>query len=515
MRQDGIIAGQAVCLDDGRSLVRAAIVLASALLLVRLVVIGQLGFFADEAYYWVWSQDLAFGYYDHPPIVALFIRAGTFLFGDTPFGARFVTTVSVAVDTLLVYAIANTLFQSRRVAAWAAIFASLTTMTTAAVVIVPDQPMILFWLVALLGMAKIARGGRPQWWLLVGAMLGLAMASKYTTLFLLPAIPIWLAVVPSLRKWLRSPWPYAGAALALLVFLPVLIWSAQHDWASFANQYNRDTVGDLQIASFLVYFLYFPLMITPPILYLALRGTADLVRSKRPWAPGPALLLITPIPLLLFLAYHSLREFDGIHWISPIVCVACILAAVPLGQNSPAPPLRRDARAATVSVWVGLAVILGFNVFLFDSLMPFSPDSDFTTTSRGWVEFAETIDDRVEEADADYIVAPTYGIASELRFYMQDTEIPIYQLGEWERLVLGDAPEALADGTALYVGASPDHAVEQAHAETYFETVEYAGLVGRQVRGDYEVAVATFILREPRPAAEPLFGSDDAVPLRN
>ena len=92
---------------------------------------------------------------------------------------------------------------------------------------------------------------------------------------------------------------------------------------------------------------------------------------------------------------------------------------------------------------------------------------------------------------------------------MQDSDIPIYQLGEWERLVLGPAPEVLAVGTALYVGASSDRGAEQAGAEAYFDTIVYAGPISRKVRGNYEVSVVTFILREPTPAAGRLFGSDD------
>ena len=68
MRQNRIVGEQAVRLDDGRWLIRAAIALASGLLLVRLVVIGKLGFFPDEVYYWVWSQHLAFGFFDHPAL---------------------------------------------------------------------------------------------------------------------------------------------------------------------------------------------------------------------------------------------------------------------------------------------------------------------------------------------------------------------------------------------------------------------------------------------------------------
>ena len=59
------------------------------LLVVRAVFAALLPLSADEAYYWLWSKHLAAGYFDHPPAIAWLIRAGTALFGDTPFGVRF------------------------------------------------------------------------------------------------------------------------------------------------------------------------------------------------------------------------------------------------------------------------------------------------------------------------------------------------------------------------------------------------------------------------------------------
>src|SRR6185295_7430927 len=52
-------------------------------------------------------------------------------------------------------------------------------------------------------------------------------------------IAIWLLAVPDKRKWFLSPWPYLGAAVALIVFAPVLIWNASHEWASVAYQSSR------------------------------------------------------------------------------------------------------------------------------------------------------------------------------------------------------------------------------------------------------------------------------------
>src|SRR6266566_4097031 len=65
----------------------------AAVIVVRLYVAAATPLSADEAYYWLWSQHLAAGYYDHPPVVAFIIRAGTAVFGDTSLGVRFVPFV--------------------------------------------------------------------------------------------------------------------------------------------------------------------------------------------------------------------------------------------------------------------------------------------------------------------------------------------------------------------------------------------------------------------------------------
>jgi 4-amino-4-deoxy-L-arabinose transferase-like glycosyltransferase len=68
---------------------RISLLLIALLLLLRAVMAAQLPLSADEAYYWLWSLHPAAGYFDHPPMIAWLIRAGTTLFGATPLGVRF------------------------------------------------------------------------------------------------------------------------------------------------------------------------------------------------------------------------------------------------------------------------------------------------------------------------------------------------------------------------------------------------------------------------------------------
>ncbi len=93
----------------------------AALILVRLVAAALTPLSFDEAYYWTWSKHLAGGYYDHPPMVALVIRLGTMIAGDTQLGVRLVSVLLALPMSWAVYETGRLLFGGRRVASTAAI----------------------------------------------------------------------------------------------------------------------------------------------------------------------------------------------------------------------------------------------------------------------------------------------------------------------------------------------------------------------------------------------------------
>ncbi|MGC1560320.1 MAG: glycosyltransferase family 39 protein, partial [Bradyrhizobium sp.] len=194
----------------------------------------------DEAYYWTWSKHLSFGYYDHPPGVALIIRLGTLIAGDTEIGVRLVSILLALPMSFAVYRTAMILFGGRRLAATATILLNVTLMAAVGTLIVtPDSPLLVASSFVMFFLAKVLESGRGAWWLAVGAAVGTALLSKYTALFFGPAILIWLVSVPKLRRWLVSPWPLLGALVALVVFSPVILWNADHEWVSFIKQIGR------------------------------------------------------------------------------------------------------------------------------------------------------------------------------------------------------------------------------------------------------------------------------------
>ena len=193
---------------DGR-LVRDTSLAILALVALRLVAAAWTPLTFDEAYYWMWSKHLAGGYYDHPPMVALVIRAGTMIAGDTEFGVRLVSILLALPMSFAVYRAAAILFGGVQVAASAAILLNATLMAAVGTLIVtPDAPLLVASSFVLFFLAKVLQTGRGAWWLAVGAAVGAALLSKYTALFFGVAILIWLLAVPAQRRWLITPWPY-------------------------------------------------------------------------------------------------------------------------------------------------------------------------------------------------------------------------------------------------------------------------------------------------------------------
>src|ERR1700674_3466086 len=125
-------------------LVRNTAVTILALVALRLAAAAWTPLTFDESYYWMWSKHLAGGYYDHPPGVALVIRLGTMIAGDTELGVRLVSILSAVPMSFAVYRTAVILFGGQRVAATATILLNVTLMAAVGTLIVtPDSPLLV------------------------------------------------------------------------------------------------------------------------------------------------------------------------------------------------------------------------------------------------------------------------------------------------------------------------------------------------------------------------------------
>src|SRR3984957_13249142 len=210
----------------------------AVLTLIRLWIAAVTPLAPDEAYYWVWSRALAAGYLDHPPMVALWIRAGTTLAGPNEVGVRLLGPLSAALGSLLLYDAAERLFPGRHAGLTAAALLNATlALGVGTVIMTPDTPLLLFWGAVVWAAARLVSGGGPAWWLAAGAFSGLALVSKYTAVLLPVGLGVFaLIAVP---KWWQRREPWLGAVIAGGCFAPVVIWNARNGWGGFLRQGGR------------------------------------------------------------------------------------------------------------------------------------------------------------------------------------------------------------------------------------------------------------------------------------
>jgi hypothetical protein len=153
------------------------------------------------------------------------------------------------------------------------------------------------------------------------------MYAKYTTVFLGAGIVMWLALSPTHRRWLLNPWPYLGGVLSIALFVPVLAWNAEREWASFAYQASRVVVHDIQL-KFTLEFLASQIgLMTPPLFLLAVFGLAR--PPEAPTAPSArTLLACLTLPLLISFLWHSVHERVQGNWPFAVYPAAACAAAL-------------------------------------------------------------------------------------------------------------------------------------------------------------------------------------------
>ncbi|MDE1897051.1 MAG: glycosyltransferase family 39 protein [Rhodospirillales bacterium] len=418
---------------------KRALAALAALTALRLALAATLPLTPDEAYYFTWAKHLQPGYLDHPPMVALWIKAGIALCGDTPLGIRLLGPLAAALGSLALYDVGNRLLPGKRFGLAAAALLNATLMLGAGCILMtPDTPLLFFWTLGLWALTRLVESRNPRWWLAAGGIAGLMLFSKYTAALFLAGAGLWALFTPAIRTQLRTPWPWAGIALALLVFMPDIAWNAGHGWASYLKQGGRE--DGFNPARAMQFFGELvggqALLATPLIAALAGRGVWCLRGNS---SPGARLLLwLTLLPAAVFLEFVLKGRVQG-NWVAILYPTACLAAA------------------AAPSRWARPALALGFSITLLvyaQALTGFAPISAGRDTSAlqmaGWKEFAK----QAAATNPAFITSDDYATAAELAFYAPK-DVPV--LGFGQRWAYFNWPSAAVQGkTGLLITRRAD-----------------------------------------------------------
>ncbi len=383
----------------------------------------------DEAYYWDWGREPAWGYFSKPPMIAWVYAIARMLGADTTSWIR-LPAVVLGIGVLVFAGLLVRRMAGARAALWSVLLLALAPGNIVSnLVLTIDAPLLLSWAAALCGlwMATMPRrdGTRTPaaWWLCAGA-IGAGVLSKQMMLFFPLLAVAWLAVEPTGRRHLRDWRTWAALIVPLAALIPVLLWNARHDWilvhhtAGHFGAKPRSLVRGFGAFGELIAI---EMVLIGPVLAAALVLAAS--RIARDWrAAGPAerFLWIFSVPALI--AVLSMSLFQRVHPNWPAVFwIAGALLAV---RYVVLPSHSRWHRAA---IWS--AVGLASAVWLMPVLVPLTGQAmgrtDVLARLRGWRDFAGQVQEirnrSVRDGRLPEVWAATErAVVSELAFYLPD-----------------------------------------------------------------------------------------------
>ena len=217
---------------DVRSNTYILLAIAAAIALLHLLTNNRYGFHRDELQVLSDARHLDWGFVAYPPFTPFVEHIGLAIFGVSLAGLRLFSVLAQASVIVLTGLMVSQLGGGR-----------LAQITAALAVALSGVPIFegtefqytsfdnLWWVLIAYFVIRLLKTDNPRWWLAIGAMVGMGLMTKYTTAFFVAGV-VGGVLLTQARRYLASGWLWAGAALALLIFLPNLLWQVKHGMIS-------------------------------------------------------------------------------------------------------------------------------------------------------------------------------------------------------------------------------------------------------------------------------------------
>ena len=455
----------------------------------------------DEAYYHMFAERLAWGYFDHPPVTALLVWAGERLFGGE-LGVRFFFTVLQPLYLWILWRLIRPADAGRRDAALlVVVLAAPLMLQLYGFIAVPDGPLMFTTALFLLTFKWFSENRRRAW-LWMGIAMALMAYSKYHG-----ALVVLFALAANPRQLLR-PALYSSGAVALLLLVPHLVWQYEHDWASFA--YHLSGRNSVFRPGYVVEFLANVLVVFNPF-FVPLYVQAW--RKVKPQTPVGRALKLLPVAFIVFFMLSSLRGYVQPQW----VIVSCFgLVCVLFAYARRHPRTRRYVMRAG-GVTVGLIVLVRL-VMIFN---PLGIRFEVFNNPESYAAIAAEADGRPVVFRYGYAVAAKYAFYTGGEAYCQPNIR--YRTHQWQfrdddsqfigREVLVECPDGTVSDSTRQVrtltmanGRSFTWFVDPAFHPVRLVDIAFTGLPGRVAAG--ETLRLELRIRNPYPYAIRV-GADD------
>jgi dolichyl-phosphate-mannose-protein mannosyltransferase len=257
-----------------------AFAIAGATTLLLLLVGARYGFHRDELYFLEASKHMAWGYVDQPPLSVALIWLARHMFGESVFAIRVLPAIAAGATVSVTILLTRELGGERFPQTLAALCAAFSPLVLVAGHLSgPTVYDVLAWVVVSFLIIRILRTGKERLWLVVGVVLGVALLDKETILLLVGGLFLGFLITRQAAA-LRSPWLWGGAAIALIIWSPNLVWEAANGWPTMEMSRNlhADHSGLAYTLTYVPLQLLIPGIATAPV-WLA--GAWALWREER------------------------------------------------------------------------------------------------------------------------------------------------------------------------------------------------------------------------------------------
>ncbi len=423
-------------------------VLAVGLLLLS----GRYGPHRDELYFVVAGHHPAWGYPDQPALTPLLAGLADTVAPGNLTVLRLPSVLAVVGVVLLSAQLARLLGAGRagQVLTAATVGSSVVVIGLGHLLSTATFDLLLTTAV-LTVVAQALLDDRPRLWLLAGAIAGVGLNNKHAMAFCLLGVLVGVALVRETRPALRTAYPWLGGLVALAMWVPNLVWQAQHGWpvldlsSDIADEYGGVGGRVGLVAEALV-------MYSPLIAVVWVGGLLLLLRRPE-WTRARPLAIAFVTVLVVFLVTGG-KGYYLAGLVPPLVAAGCTARAT--GRAT-----RRIVRlgvvlAASAAVaWPAMLPILPASTFAGS---PWSEINDDQLDTIGWPAYTDQVRSVVDALPADQrrsavVFTSNYGEAGALAWY--DVGVPVYS-GHNGYRAWGPPPDSATPVVVVYQGSPED-----------------------------------------------------------
>jgi 4-amino-4-deoxy-L-arabinose transferase-like glycosyltransferase len=373
-----------------------------------------MGLMPQDAYYYLYGQNLSWSYFDHPGMIGYLLRFTSELLGQSVFVVKLTDFLVTSSSLYFFYLLARHILPIYKAKQALVLLVSTLFISIISFNSTPDVPLILFWTLSVLALYKAIFEDKKGYWILAGIAMGLAFNSKYTSLFLQIGLIGFLLFSNRYRKLFFSPWLYVCLILSVVLTVPVFYWNYEHEFASFLFQSSNrtDSISEFKLTP--KYFfgaIGHQLFLLLPILFsVFVTFTFKYVRRffTKLKLPGDQQLFLLAFFIPTFLGFFALTPIYWVklNWMMPSYITGVILAIVFFNKK-----LFRYQLIISGIFHVLIAVEVLFYI------VPIKSDDTWV----GWGELSVAIDEIQKQYPDTFIFSDdNYKTSAALNFYQDE-----------------------------------------------------------------------------------------------